>query len=41
MENNDKSIKDQTKLVDLNSGIELLEFLYATLPLTPHQIGIG
>jgi len=41
-----KSIMDQVELVDppftvLDSGVGPLEFLSTTLPLTPHQIGIG
>ncbi len=46
VESSDKSIKEQVEHVDpsfiiFNSGIGPLEFLLATLPLTPHQIGIG
>jgi hypothetical protein len=37
----EKSIKEQAELIDpsfiiLNSGVRLLEFLHANLPLTPH-----
>ncbi len=46
MESNDKSIKEHVEFVDpsfivFDSKIGPLEFLLATLPLTPHQIGIG
>jgi hypothetical protein len=42
----EKFVKEQAKLVDLSfiildSRIEPLEFLSISLPLIPHQIGIG
>jgi hypothetical protein len=42
VKNNDKSIKEQVEPIDLSfsiildSGTGPFEFLYATLPLTPH-----
>jgi hypothetical protein len=43
----EKSTKERVKLVNpnsfivLNSRVKYLEFLYISLLLTPHQIGIG
>jgi hypothetical protein len=46
MESNDKSVKKHVEPIDpsffvYDSKIRPLEFLLATLLLTPHQIGIG
>jgi hypothetical protein len=40
VEGSDKFVKEQIKHV-LDNGTRPLEFLFATLPLTPHHIGIG
>jgi len=46
MRGNEKFVKKQAKLIDLlftvlNSRVKPLEFLSISLPLIPHQIGIG
>ncbi len=46
MKGSEKSVKEHIELVDpsftvLDSKVEPLEFLFTSLPLTPHQIGIG
>jgi hypothetical protein len=46
MEDNEKSNKEYVELVNtsftiLDNGLESLEFLFVSLLLTPHQIGIG
>jgi hypothetical protein len=43
---NEKSVKEHVEPVDpsftvLDSGVGLLGFIFVSLPLTPHQIGIG
>ncbi len=46
MRGSERFAKEHVELVDpsftiLDSRIKPLEFLFANLPLTPHQIGIG
>jgi hypothetical protein len=46
VESSDKAVKEHVELVNPSfivfvSGIGPLKFLLATLPLTPHHIGIG
>ncbi len=46
MRGSDKFIKEQVELIEssfiiLDSRVEPLEFLYISLPLAPHHIGIG
>jgi hypothetical protein len=46
MRSSERFAKEHAKPIDpsfivLNSRIKPLELLYTSLPLTPHQIGIG
>ncbi len=47
MKDSENFAKEHAKLVNpnsfivLNNRVKYLEFLYTSLPLTPHQIGIG
>ncbi len=46
MKGSEKSVKEHVEPIDpsftiLDSGVGLLGFVFVSLPLTPHQIGIG